>query len=461
MEKDLILDEIIKQNKHWKEKEIGIEQKSFQRKLFADLIGYLSEEQILSVVGLRRTGKTTLMKQLIGYLVNIKKIDPTNILFLSFDEALVTSKLTLNKYLDIFLDKTKNADLKYVFLDEIQYINKWQHILKRYYDTRGNIKFIVSGSSSLFIQKKTTESLAGRIYEFKLGHLGFDEFLEISGAPKNLLVDYKKFAISNLNIIKHSEKEYIDFLLRHGKALESYYEDYLLHYQFPEAIFKDSPEKINKYIEDSIYKKTIEYDIPRLFDVDKVDELKFIFRVLINETGNEIEYGKISSEAGVELNTLKKYFSYFHDSLLFDVVYNYSKSIRKSRRLQKKGYVASTNFYSVFHHNPVKGGALYSEQMGRLAETNIYNILRTKYEYISFYKKHSEEIDFVCSNEIADKKNAKLIEVKYVNNIGRENFAFIEKTAKNIFKTEVYYIFSKKTFHLGGNKTVIPCFLII
>lgn len=97
-------------------------------------------------------------------------------------------------------------------------------------------------------------------------------------------------------------------MAQNGEKLKNLFEDYLLYYQFPETIYKDDKQKIYKYIEDSIYKKTIEYDIPRLFDVNKVDELKFIFRVLINETGNEIEYGKIASEAEIELNTLKNIF---------------------------------------------------------------------------------------------------------------------------------------------------------
>ena len=241
MENDLILEEIIKQNKHWIKNSSWFDVKKYQRKLLFELIGYLKEEQILSIIGLRRTGKTTILKQIINYLINNKNINPENILFLSFDEALITSKLSLNKYLDAFLDKAKNNKLKYIFLDEIQYIDKWQHILKRYYDTRGNIKFIISGSSSLFVQKKTTESLAGRIYEFKLNHLGFDEFLEMSGAKKSLIAEYKKFAISNLNEIKYSKDKYQWFLAQNGKELEKLFEDYLLHYQFPETIYKNDP----------------------------------------------------------------------------------------------------------------------------------------------------------------------------------------------------------------------------
>jgi len=459
MENNLILNEINKQNKHWEVKNSFKAQK-YKRKLFFELLKYLKEEQILSIIGLRRTGKTTLLKQIIQHLIEKHKISPKQILFISFDEALVTSKLPLTEYFDIFLDKTEESKLRYIFLDEIQYIDKWQHILKRYYDTRPNIKFFVSGSSSLFIQKKTTESLAGRIYEFKLNHLSFEEYMEISKIDGNLVNEYRKFAISDLDELKYNNNDYQWFLAARGGELEKIFEDYLLYYQFPETIQKKDKEAIYKYIEDAIYKKSIEYDIPRLFDIDKVDELKFAFRILINETSNEIEFGKIASEAGIELNTFKKYLTYFHDSLLFDLVYNYTKSIRKSRRLQKKGYIASSNFFTAFHPELFKIKIISSQYMGKLAETYIYNILKEKFEYISFYKKGQKEIDFICNNEIFSKDATKLIEVKYIKDIRKEKFDFIKKTAENVFKTKKYFIFSKKQFYTDGKKTIIPCFLI-
>lgn len=461
MKRELILQEIKKQNAHWAEGFSSFGQKKFQRNLFSELINYLPEKQILSIVGLRRTGKTTLSKQIIEYLIREKNIKAQDILFISFDEALITSKLSLNNYLDVYLDEINtNKNLKYIILDEIQYINKWQHILKRYYDTRGNIKFIITGSSSLFIRKKTTESLAGRIYEFKLNHLCFEEFLIMSRIKKSIVDQYSRLAVNILDKVKYSKNDYQSFLTRHGNELEHLFEKYLLYYQFPEIVNKTDKKIISKYITDAIYKKSIEYDIPRLFDVDKIDELKFVFQILINEASNIIEYTNIASETGIELNTLKNYLSYFHESLLFDVIYNYSKSFRKSKRLQKKGYVASTNFFTAFHPELFKNQIIASQYMGKLAENYVYNVLKEKFQYISFYKKVGQEIDFVCNNDFLNKNKSKLIEVKYTNNIKQENFSFLESVAKNIFKTDFYYIFSKNYYSIQKNKAIIPCFLI-
>lgn len=463
MEKDLILREILAQNKHWKDEKTFFEQQKHQRKLFFDLVKYLPERQIISIVGLRRTGKTILLKQLIQHLIEHEGVKANSILFLSFDEVLVTQKMTLKNYLDVFLSDIleKEADsTKYVFLDEIQYIEKWQHILKRYYDTESNIKFIISGSSSLFLQKKTTESLAGRIYEFKLQPLSFEEFLELADEKSALLAEYRKFSLPIGQLVpKCSKMEYDIFLAGNGSVLRGLFEEYLLYYQFPEMVSQKDLDKVRKYISESIYKKTIEYDIPKLFGVEKIDELKFLFQMMVNENGSLLEFKTISSEAGIEENTLKKYISYFQKSFLVNLVYNYSKSFRKSKRLQKKEYIASSNFFTAFRADWTENQTLRLEYFGNLAETYIFNLLRDKYQYVSFYRKGQEEVDFVASNDYRNIGEHSLIEVKYTNAIRWNDIKFADKVAKNIFKIR-YLVYSKDEFKIDERNLIVPCFLI-
>ena len=463
MRKDLILKEIIDQNKHWKNDETFFEKQKSKRKLFFELIKYLPERQVLSIVGLRRTGKTILLKQLIDYLMKEEGAKSKSIFFLSFDETLVSSRLTLKSYLDVFLDEflEKEAGKKvYIFLDEIQYVDKWQHILKRYYDSNPNLKFIISGSSSLFLKKKTTESLAGRIYEFKLQPLSFEEFLELAEADPAIVSQYKKYSLSIGDLVlRHDQRDYDVFLAESGKELVKLFEEYLLYYQFPELVSQKDPDKIRKYISESIYRKAIEYDIPRLFGVEKIDELRFLFQILVNENGSLVEFGKISAEAGIEENTLKKYILYFQESFLLDLVYNYSKSFRKSKRLQKKTYMASSNFFVAFRSDWIENQLLRAQYLGLLAETYVFNLLREKYQYVSFYRKGNNELDFVAGNDYRNTSDHSLIEVKYTNSLRWNDIKFADKVAKKIFKTK-YLVCSKEEFKFDENKLIVPCFLI-
>lgn len=464
--KELILKEIHDQNRHWKNEISFFEEKKHKRKLFFELLDYIKERQIISIYGIRRTGKTILLKQLIKYLVEKEQANIKDILFLSFDEALLSSKLTLKDYLDAYLeDIAEGSERKYIFIDEIQYINKWQHILKRYYDANLNIKFIISGSSSLFLKKKTTESLAGRIYEFRLNYLSFEEFLEISEAPTAILEGYKNYSIKAGSKIEEKNlesinKDYQFFLAQYGKDLLRLFENYILYRQFPEMAKEPSEEKIKKYLNESIYKKTIEYDIPRIFGVDKIDDLRFVYQMLISENGNILEFQKISGEAGVEENTLRKYLHYFEESFLLDIIYNYSRSFRKSKRLQKKGYIASTNFYAAVYSERFEQVDLFNQHFGRLAESYILHLLKNKYQNTAFFRKRDKEIDFIAGQDFSDKNNLALCEVKYTNHIRRENFSFLSRASKEKFKGSSCFIFTKDIFELKEDKSFIPCFLL-
>lgn len=463
MKKELILKEINRQNQHWDEKNSNFpESNRYKRYLFSDIINYLPYRQILSIVGLRRTGKTVLLKQVIEYLIKDKNVDRTSILFLSFDEALLSKAIKLENYIDAyfenFLDNEKEQ--VYIFLDEIQYASKWQHILKRYYDANSNLKFIISGSSSLFLQKKSTESLAGRIFEFNLSTLSFSEYLDLISVKEDLIKEYEEIVFDlkkfDLGIIAEKKIKVENFLAKFGEETVVLFENYLSSGHFPEIVSEQNEEVARKYIKESVYKKTIEFDIPKIFGIEKVDELRFLFEIFIHETGNELELQNIASEAEIDKKTLNRYLEYFKSSLLLNVVYNYTKSFRKSHRQLKKIYISSTNFY--FLEKNIDA-VVRAQIIGHLAETHAYNLLNKNFEYISFLRKRDKEIDFISTNNLLDQKSLKLIEVKYRENIDREKFDFIELTAKKK-KIEKYVVFSKKQFIIDDKKIVLPLFLV-
>ena len=107
--------------------------KPYKRPLFNEILRYLDDRQILLVTGLRRVGKTTLFYQLIQELVN-KGVEPTKILYFSFDEE----SAEIDDLLKTYREKVLKAEFEntkiYIFLDEIQKTKDWQNKLKIYYD---------------------------------------------------------------------------------------------------------------------------------------------------------------------------------------------------------------------------------------------------------------------------------------------------------------------------------------
>lgn len=183
---DEILRQINNQNPWWVKTNFEFAEADWlKRDYFNQILEGLKRRQMLGITGLRRVDKTTLLRQLISHLLR-NSTHPKNVFYFSFDEALIARnpqilEQVINAYIEQILI-AKVFDLNqtvYIFFDEIQYIPLWQTVLKRYYVASRNIKFIISGSASLFISQDAVESLAGRIIEMLLPPLSFREFLNL------------------------------------------------------------------------------------------------------------------------------------------------------------------------------------------------------------------------------------------------------------------------------------------
>lgn len=360
-----LIERIIRQNPWWQNKEIdGI--KNFKhRELFNKISDYINNKQIISMVGLRRVGKSTLLFQVIERL--LKKTEPKKILYFSFDELIGKDPEIIEKILNIYEEEILKNNLKdvFIFFDEINHIADWQVILKRFYDM-GGIKFFVSGSSSIFL-KRSKESLSGRIYEFELKPLSFKEYLnfkEIKNIPANRL------------LIK---KELNNYFLKGG---------------FPEIINEENLEKINAYLK-SIIEKIIFFDIPKVYDVSEPETLRGIFEIIARNPGNLIEYKNLASYFNISYQTVSKYVSYLEKAFLIKLLYNYRGSPVARARKSKKAYIVTPNLALAF---------ISESEFSLLTPKLVENLVVIHLDVQFFWRKYYE-IDIYHEN--------KAIEVKY------------------------------------------------
>lgn len=146
-----------------------------RREYIGKITGCFKDQKLLAILGIRRSGKSTLIYQSIKYLLD-NGTDPKNIFYINADDFEKPGRANLEEALD-FCQQNNMVSLKdkknYVFIDEIQNVRGWQQLLKKYYDLKYASKFIVSGSSSSLIYKNSSESLAGRI-----------SFIDVSVSPK-------------------------------------------------------------------------------------------------------------------------------------------------------------------------------------------------------------------------------------------------------------------------------------
>ncbi len=415
------------QNEWWLNKNYkSPENKWHKRDLFFILQKNLKHSLALNIVGLRRTGKSTILKQIINTLLE-NKINPHNIFYFLFDYPnQIQSPEFLDEILSIYLQeilKTRYATIKekiYILLDEIQYIDNWQSILKRYYDlSNKKIKFIITGSQSLLLKEKSKESLAGRIFDYYLPPLSFSEFLMIS--------NHRIKAFQNLNLFD-LDKHFFDltnYNIEYGQKLYELSKGYILYGQFPECQFLEEEQKY-EYITQSIFGKVLE-DCIKIHKIDKVNEFKMTFYQLLNNVSSIFELQNIGREIALSRITLEKYFEYFEKSYLFQTLFRYNKSLIKRGRTLKKLYASSTNFYCALNQYKKDHFEEVPEVFGKVIENIIFNILSDKYNHsklnnnLSFLRKQEKEIDFLVS----DLKNCLPIEVKFTRNIHINDLDFL------------------------------------
>ena len=121
---------LIKQNPWWKDKHIALPE--FERYLLEELLRYIKYKQILAVIGLRRVGKTILLKQIIQKLNSTKN----NICYISFDDIDFQKYTIAEDIINYFLEFSDKNTTRYLFLDEIQKLPHWADLLKTYYTRR-------------------------------------------------------------------------------------------------------------------------------------------------------------------------------------------------------------------------------------------------------------------------------------------------------------------------------------
>ncbi len=331
----------------------------FKRDNYADIGQQMSKRFIIALVGLRRVGKTTTMYQLIEKLIG-KKVPATNILFFSFDE----NKASLSELIDTYRElhsKDFREEKVYVFLDEIQKCSNWENEVKKYYDLYPKIKFVISGSESLFIRKKTKETLAGRLFEFRMQSFTFREYLRFKGVKKE-----------ELTYETRVKPFFLPFVERGG---------------FPETFSFTSDKEFMEYVRALVVDKIVFRDIPSMFKIEDPEFLRVLLELIATNPGMYIDYQSLSKQFGKDRRVIKDYLIFLKESFLITILGNYRKGSMATLRKKKRAYPAD-NAITYLYKPKIEEGFI-----GRMVETLAIN----KLQATSFWK-NGNEIDIIHNN---------------------------------------------------------------
>jgi len=335
----------------------------FKRYAFQRIIESLKERQILITTGLRRVGKTTLLYQAIEKLLEIQ--NSNRILYFSFEESGASLKEVLEFYEKNVLRKPfEEVDRAFIFLDEIQYSENWPSTLKQFYDLYPNLKFFVSGSSSLLLSKEAMEKLAGRFFFLELKPLTFSEFLEMKGIRKDELETF-------------------------SRRIEAYFLDYLRKSGFPEIVEWENELKITEYIKNSVIDRVVMRDIPFVFKSRDMILLDNIIKFILSNPGIIININSISRNWGKSKITISNYLKFLETSLLIRSLSNFRPSFLSSSRKLKKFYPATTSL--IFSHSREN----FERNLGSVLETYVVNALNARY----YFREGKKEIDIILEDK--------------------------------------------------------------
>ncbi len=370
----------------------------FHREIYNELSAHLRKKQVTVITGMRRVGKSTAVKYLLG------KIAHSNQLYLDCERVEIRAMLNRPDYEDIReelelqgLDFSKPA---IIAIDEIQLVENLPSLIKYMYDTYG-VKFIVTGSSSYYMKNRFSESLAGRKKIFEMYPLSFKEFLVFKKAWQDA---YDRYQWQPYNVAWY-------------KKVKDLYDEYLAFGGFPEVVLeRDGQDKKDLLLD--IINSYIELDVKLLADFNAGDELYKLVKLLAARSGNKVDFTKLSGIININRKKLAAYIQLLEQTYLIYQVPPFSRNIDREISQQKKLYFADTGILNVLAENRLSTGQVFENAIA--AQLNPLGGLQ-------FYQKRTgQEIDFIFKGNTAIEIKETPLEQDKNSLIGRATFIGIK-----------------------------------
>jgi len=340
------------------------------------------EQKIKVAIGMRRVGKTYLLFQTIQKLIQEKNIPWERFLYLNFedDRLLPCSQQMLRELLEEFYSLTpeNHNHTCYFVLDEIQNVENWALVIRRFFDTK-KVQIYLTGSSAKLLSKEIATSLRGRSFAIEVWPYSFSEYL-------------------TANQIEHPPewfgKKEQDVFLQH-------FQNYLEQGGFPETTGVATAER--RRILQDYTELVIMRDIVERYNITNIALIKYLISTLIKNVGGPFSVNKFANDIKSQgftgaKNTIYDYLSHIEDAYLVFLVPLFSESIRKVTTNPRKIYAIDTGLVKAYSFS-------LNENFDHLFENLIYLDLRRQGCKIYYYlTRERYEIDFLVEDKLGARK---------------------------------------------------------
>lgn len=337
--------------------------------------------KIVSLIGVRRSGKSYILYDLINSLK--KSGQSRNTIFINFEDdrlfGLQIENLDdlIEGYFELY---PENRDKKlYIFLDEVQAVSGWEKFVRRIYDTL-DASIFITGSSAKLLSSEIATSLRGRTITYEIFPLSFKEYLSFNNIEINL-----------------NSPESLSYI---NNNLDSY----LLTGGFPETIETDveiTKRILSDYVDLVVYRDVIER-----FGITNNVLMKNLIKYCFTNIGTLLSFNKLYNEyksqgQRIGKDTIYEYFSYLNDAFALFQVPVFRNSVMDEQRNPKKIYAVDNGFKYIYD-------PFISNDFSKLYENAVFINLRRRIKEI-YYFKQKQEVDFYWNS----KGSKGLINVSY------------------------------------------------
>lgn len=323
--------------------------------------GFYDQDLIKVITGIRRSGKSTLLKQIIEELKDsgVKKDKIVYVNFEDIDMSYIKNDMDLNTYVK---KQIKDDDKYYLFFDEIQNVKDWEKAVNSFKATK-NVSIFITGSNSNLLSGELATLLAGRYVSFKIQPFSFKEVCELKD-------------------IKDKEK------------IEKAFEDYIKWGGMPQRFYFQNELEIKNYLMD-LYDSIVVKDIISRYKVKDVELLNKILEYLMSTPAQQFSVTNIvnylkNENRNCSNETLYNYLSYITNSFIMNKAKRYDIKGKKVLSTNDKYYLTDLGLGQVKSSIKNKG-------KGSILENIVYNELINRGYEVLVGKSDSSEIDFIAS----------------------------------------------------------------
>jgi predicted AAA+ superfamily ATPase len=357
-----------------KEMETGVPRDQY----LASVKQFLATNQVLTITGPRRAGKSFIMRQA-AWALTQQGVEKENILMANFEDPRFPELNTtfLEQLYETYLEFLAPKGPIYVFLDEVQEVDGWERWV-RYMHELKKATLVVSGSNAKLFSRELGTLLTGRHLDVTVFPLSFREFLAFNGVS----------VTDRLDLL--SKRVEIQGLLRR----------YLEFGAFPEVSLSQQKQAILlSYFEDLVTK-----DLLRRFKVRKPQELKTLIKYYLSNVAALTTFHSMATVLKLSPGTVDKFSSYLEQAYLVFFLKRFSFNVREQEKNPRKVYAIDTGLSNTI-------GFRFSEHIGRLAENVVFlhlkrqQTLNPEFELSYWKDPHHREVDFVI------KEGAKVTEL--------------------------------------------------